>query len=158
LIGVLFNAGNPDHRHVERPHQASSQELPASAPFSQGKWSNATSNARMSHTLRPSMRRGPGIRPSFTKRSNTVADTPQYIAASSRESPRRGIGLVCDSAAVITPPERSLSLTAPLPAYLRPPRLRPHQFVICGNYEQLKFGQGEFLWQSRPGSWSHQLK
>ena len=37
--------------------------------------------ARMSHTLRPSIRRGPGIRPSITKRSNIVADTPQEFAA-----------------------------------------------------------------------------
>ena len=41
------------------------------------------------------------MRPSATKRSNSVAETPQYMAASSRERPRRGTGLTCESGAVI---------------------------------------------------------
>src|SRR5271165_3391961 len=38
------------------------------------------------------MRFGPGIRPSRTSSSNLLADMPRYIAASSRDNPRRGIG------------------------------------------------------------------
>src|SRR5215471_6550259 len=46
----------------------------------------------MSQTFRPSIRFGEGIRPSATIRSNLVGEMPMYIAASSRESPRRGMG------------------------------------------------------------------
>jgi hypothetical protein len=52
------------------------------------------------HTFRPSIRHGLGILPSATRRSNSVAEMPQYMAASSRESPRRGTGRTCASGAL----------------------------------------------------------
>ena len=42
---------------------------------------------------------GPGIRPSRTSSSNLLAEMPMYIAASSRERPRRGIGRTEERAA-----------------------------------------------------------
>src|SRR6056297_300168 len=51
--------------------------------------SNARSTAIRSHTVRPSIRLGFGIRPSCTKASNFVMPIPMYSAASARLNPRR---------------------------------------------------------------------
>src|SRR5262249_5588368 len=80
---------------ARKPSQVDSCET----GFSLGSASNATSKSRTSHTLRASIRFGPGIRPSRTSSSNLVAEIPMYIAASSRERPRRGMGRTQDSTA-----------------------------------------------------------
>ena len=70
----------------------SSQLDPCDCGFSPGSASNATSKSRISHTFRPSMRFGAGIRRSRTSSSNLLAEMPTYTAASPRDRPRRGIG------------------------------------------------------------------
>jgi hypothetical protein len=52
----------------------------------------------MSHTLRASILTGAGILPSATISSNLAAEIPMYIAASSRERPRRGTGRTSERA------------------------------------------------------------
>src|SRR6516164_2579576 len=69
--------------------------------FSLGRASNARSRDRISQTLRASIRTGPGILPSATISSNFAAETPMYIAASSRDRPRRGSGRTSESARVM---------------------------------------------------------
>jgi hypothetical protein len=69
--------------------------------------SKARSSARRSHTFRPSILTGAGMRPSATSSSNFVAETPIYIADSSRDRPRRGTGLISESA-------RTVIVTRPL--------------------------------------------
>src|SRR5262249_54736201 len=66
--------------------------------------SNARSRERISHTLRVSIFTGAGIRPSMTIWSNFVALIPMYIAASSRERPRRGTGRASERARVTAHP------------------------------------------------------
>ena len=57
----------------------------------------------MSHTLRASILTAAGILPSVTISSNLAAEIPMYIAASSRERPRRGTGRISERArAMIT--------------------------------------------------------
>ena len=92
-VDVRLDVGNADHGHLDPRHQASSHEDRGAS--SCGSASNARSSSRTSHTFRPLIRRARGIRPSVTSRSNNVDETPQYMAASSRESPRRGTGLIC---------------------------------------------------------------
>src|SRR5690242_15961451 len=76
----------------------SSQLDPCDCEFSPGSASNATSKSRRSQIFRVSIRLGRGIRPSRTNSSNLLADMPRYIAASSRDNPRRGIGRTAESA------------------------------------------------------------
>src|SRR5262249_20463159 len=66
--------------------------------FSLGSASKARSIERMSHTLRASILTGAGILPSATISSNFAAETPMYIAASSRDRPRRGSGRISERA------------------------------------------------------------
>src|SRR6516165_11698638 len=66
--------------------------------FSLGRASNARSRERISQTLRASILTGVGILPSATISSNFAAETPMYIAASSRDRPRRGSGRISERA------------------------------------------------------------
>src|SRR5262249_60544041 len=68
-VAIFVNVGKPDLGH------RSSQELPA-ALSCLGRSSKWESSSRTSQTLRPSMRRGPGIRPSGTSWANLVGETP----------------------------------------------------------------------------------
>ena len=109
-IPVFVDVLKPDPRH----HTPS--QLFASA-LSLGSESKAMSMDRISQTLRPSILTGPGIRPSATSSSNFPAETPTYIAASSRESPRRGTGRTservrADILATENPTYRGQSLSA----------------------------------------------
>src|SRR6516165_5739137 len=58
------------------------------APAASSSASNASSSLIRSHTRRPSIRLGLGIRPSSTIASNFVTPTPIYSAAWARERPR----------------------------------------------------------------------
>src|ERR1700730_17421336 len=69
--------------------------------FSLGRASKARSRERISQTLRASICTGPGILPSATISSNFAAEMPMYIAASSRDKPRRGSGRVSERARAI---------------------------------------------------------
>src|SRR4029077_14575501 len=57
-------------------------------PATSSSAANPSSSFIRSHTLRPSMRFGLGIRPSPTISSNFVTPTPIYSAAWTRERPR----------------------------------------------------------------------
>jgi hypothetical protein len=96
--------------------------------------SKARSSARRSHTFRPSILTGAGMRPSATSSSNFVAETPIYIADSSRDRPRRGTGLISESA-------RTVIVTRPL----RPAagRLDP-EFARDGLRAELRCGVAVF--------------
>src|SRR5262249_17725640 len=91
-VAILMDKEKPD------PGHRSSHELPAGAPPSCGRSSKYKSSSRTSQTLRPSMRRGPGIRPYNTNWSNLAGEMPMYIAASSRDRPRRGTGRISERA------------------------------------------------------------
>src|SRR5262249_53127012 len=69
--------------------------------FSLGSASKARSSERMSHILRASILTGAGILPSATISSNFAAEIPMYIAASSRDKPRRGSGRISERGRVI---------------------------------------------------------
>ena len=58
------------------------------SPPSIGSAANASSNCRRSQTLRPSIRRGFGMRPSSTIRLNFVTPTPTNSEAITRDNPR----------------------------------------------------------------------
>src|SRR5262245_33590049 len=60
--------------------------------------SKARSRERMSQILRASILIGAGILPSATISSNLAAEIPMYIAASSRDRPRRGSGRISERA------------------------------------------------------------
>jgi hypothetical protein len=70
--------------------------------FSRGSASKARSRERMSQILRPSTLTGAGILPSATISANFAAEMPMYIAASSRDKPRRGSGRISERARAIS--------------------------------------------------------
>ena len=74
---------NPGHSP-----RKSSQLDPCDCGFSLGSASNAISKSRTSHTFRPSIRFGPGIRPSRTSSSNLLAEMP--ITSRLRHATGRG--------------------------------------------------------------------
>src|SRR5262245_35007155 len=83
-VAVFVDVFQLEPRHRHAPHTPS--QLFGSA-FSLGSASNAKSKERISQSLRPSILTGTGILPSATSSSNLPAETPMYIAASSRERP-----------------------------------------------------------------------
>src|SRR5262245_42905648 len=107
-VAVFLDVGEPDFGH------RSSHELPPTLSC-RGRSSKKESSSRTSHTLRPSIRRGPGIRPSVTSWSNLLGDTQRWTAAAIRERPRRG--RFCAS--------RFIFALCPFPAQGRPSRAQP---------------------------------
>src|ERR1035437_1594299 len=70
--------------------QSSCQDVLGSISFSRGSASNAISRSRMSHSLRPLISRGGSTWPDERISSKVLPEMPRYIAASSRDNPRRG--------------------------------------------------------------------
>src|SRR5580698_1330106 len=105
-IAIDLEIFEPEQCHECSPSpQASSKVFFCSQQLSSGNKLKARSRACTSHSFLRSMRLGPGIRPSLTSSSNLLADIPMYIAASSRERPRRAIGRTAEGEV-----ERAMSL------------------------------------------------
>src|SRR5262245_50491341 len=109
-----------DVAELEPGHHTSSQELGAGLSCESA--SKARSRERMSHTLRASILIAAGILPSVTISSNLAAEIRTYIAASSRDRPRRGTGRISERARVIDTYWRVVKLSRSLQA--RPSSVR----------------------------------